>query len=64
MTRSPGRPRAPLEMEAARALREAGLSLREIARTYGVGVATVHRLLKSVPKPVPKFKTAPPGGRP
>lgn len=43
-----GRPKVPARVaERARALREEGRSLREVAAMVGLGVGTVHRLLRA-----------------
>jgi len=42
-----GRPRVGFDYKAAIALRDEGVSIRQIARQMGVGRSTVHRLLKT-----------------
>ena len=42
-----GRPRAKIDITRARALVAGGKSLRQAARDLGVGVATLHRALRS-----------------
>lgn len=42
-----GRPSAEFDVERARALRGEGMSIRQVAATLGIGVATVHRSLKA-----------------
>jgi len=42
-----GRPRVGFDYKAAIALRDQGVSIRQIARQMGVGRSTVHRLLKT-----------------
>ena len=41
-----GRPRASIDIDRARRLRVEGASLREVARTLNVGVATIHQALQ------------------
>jgi DNA invertase Pin-like site-specific DNA recombinase len=53
-----GRPRVRLDMAQARALIASGKSLRQAARTLGIGTATLHRALQTAstdddPKPSP-----------
>lgn len=43
--RHSGRPKARVDVARARALRAAGVSLRDVARDLGVGLATVQRAL-------------------
>ena len=38
---------AEFDVERARALRGEGMSIRQVAATLGIGVATVHRSLKA-----------------
>jgi DNA invertase Pin-like site-specific DNA recombinase len=45
-----GRPRRIFDKEQVLRLRSEGLSLRQIASKLGVGVGTISRVLKSVPK--------------
>ena len=44
-----GRPRASIDIDRARTMRAEGASLREVARSMNVGVATVHQALRDAP---------------
>jgi hypothetical protein len=46
-----GRPKAVFDHERVVALRDGGLSLRDIARATGLGVGTVRRTLQQSPEP-------------
>jgi putative DNA-invertase from lambdoid prophage Rac len=46
-----GRPKADLDITKAVALRDHGLSVREVARQLGVSRSVVHRALQGVPDP-------------
>lgn len=49
-----GRPRIELDVEHARALKQEGLSIREIAKKLGVAKTTVHKALLGVPEVPPR----------
>jgi DNA invertase Pin-like site-specific DNA recombinase len=43
----PGRPRAQVDLDLARRLRDDGKTYKQVAEQLGVGVATLHRALKA-----------------
>lgn len=54
-----GRPPVRVDVDRARELRQAGASMRKVAETLGVPLATLHRALAAVPK---GFPDGPPRG--